>query len=186
MRIWKSSQYLARVQSHRKDIDIVQPNQTFKISWLINLCNSQFNHPQGYVGEVMPCYAVFHWLGPNLDFTERGQTWRRNGGRKVQLRCWSSLPRTFVKTPQFTDSLTGFCLVRKTTLKRQLPQIKYGYFWLLLGHGITSYLEKLFWVVIVICGFSCALLLLRSNIEHWTENPLSESQLNFPIHPDMK
>ena len=52
------------------------------------------------------------------------------------------------------------------------------------GDSVISCLERLFWVGVVICGFVCAFLLLKTNIYEWTENPMSE--INFSRIPQAK
>ncbi|TRY75168.1 hypothetical protein TCAL_14586 [Tigriopus californicus] len=39
----------------------------------------------------------------------------------------------------------------------------------------TAYLEKLFWLVVILCGLTASLLLVRKQIDSWNEDPVTRS-----------
>ena len=47
--------------------------------------------------------------------------------------------------------------------------------------GESQKLGKLIWVVIVVCGFSIAALLIWDSVKGWEESPVSTSVETFPI-----
>ena len=131
----------------------------------------------------MACYQNLLGIFPNFfDFKLNcaGEAWLKKRDRKSG-RCLGNLPGNFARTHHSMDFLTGYLQVsaRVYFIERIINFLLHKIF--LSGGSKSSCLERTFWVGIVLIGFACAFMLVRSAVNDWIEHPTGYEIVSFSL-----